>query len=207
MISSVKRKTNQFFEKSLFEQTRRKIKQKTFVQINKISISFDSKNIRFKKFVVHFIFDKSRIVELNFDEKFILFTFFAEFSLLMKAFFFRIHISATFNENFEIVDYFIFYTSRVASFFRFCLNQIMVRHSELQKRDFFFDFFSYVAFMIDIIDYFRVRESKSYKKAIRDFYYKMKWQLTVNEKINFFLLNGTWALVDKSLGQKILIDK
>ena len=151
MTLNVKRKTNQFFEKFLFEQAKRKIKQKTFAQINKISIFFDSKIIWLKKSIIYFIFDESRIVELNFNEKSIFFSFFAEFSFLIKVFFFRIHTSllfnffqiyilVLFNKNFEIINYFICYIFCVMLSFCFCLNQIITCYLELQKQIFFLIF-------------------------------------------------------------------
>ena len=201
LTSGIKRKADQSLRESLFEQVRREVKQKISLQVNKISILFALKTVRFKKFSIQFISDESRIVEVNFDDESVLFFF------VLSRSSFAIEIS-TFSS--KIIDHFILEFFR---FFRFFfslqsrLDQIMTRHSELQQRDLFFDFFGYVALMVDVVNYFKARESKTYKKVMRDFMYKMEWQLAVNEEIDFFFHNGTWVLVDRSFGQKVLTAK
>ena len=114
LTSNIKRKTNQSSKKSLFEQIKKKVKQKTFFQINKISIFFVFKTIRFKKFSIQFIFDESRIVEMNFDDESIFFSFVfsRSFSAIETSIF-----------SFKIIDHFIFEFFR---FFRFFFRYNLV---------------------------------------------------------------------------------
>ena len=122
--------------------------------------------------MIQFISDESRITELNFDDEFILFSSSIENSIKNS---FAVRISTFFFNNVSIIDRHIFtHFFRSVFFSHSRLNQILARHFELQQRNLFFDFFDYIAFMIDAIDYFKVRELKIYKKIMRDFFYKMK---------------------------------
>ena len=114
LTSNIKRKTNQSSKKSLFEQIKKKVKQKTFFQINKISIFFVFKTTRFKKISIQFIFDESRIVEMNFDDESIFFSFVfsRSFSAIETSIF-----------SFKIIDHFIFEFFR---FFRFFFRYNLV---------------------------------------------------------------------------------
>ena len=139
VIRNNKRKVDSFFD-VFFKKMKIDVVQKISIQINRISFFFAFTITRSRAFL-QFLFRDSHIIEIDFDiEKF--------FNFLM------IFVSST----------------RFALFFVLIKqNKILAKHFELQNRDFFFDFFDVVAFIVTILDKIETKKFEFIKKSCSTF--------------------------------------